>query len=615
MLRRSMADTPLREQLEAAQDRAERLGRRLTRILDAAPRLRSAGSLADAAHEACAATAGALGADLVVLWRVEATELRRLGVHAGPALAADAVAVAAPALMPIDEVPSELRPGPGDVAVVDPARLDGPSGRIRDALGATALVVVPVGIAAGTVAFLTAAWQEAPSPEDLDDLALAAQRLAEVVGLALEHALRREVQAELVQLTDAIGHLSQATLDLPRDAAPEAVGRTVCAAARDAFAADACSIWRLGDDTPRTLRLLARVPDVSAGAPTVLPLGRDLDDQVAALEAGEVVAVEDAGRAMPELFALLPEHLRMRAQVRVPLELPGGQAGMLLLSWRAARPVPSTDVLVLARRLGDQAAVALADASRRSAEAETRTLLRSLEESLLPSSRHDLPVDVHLRLRPGEERMRLGGDFLDALELPDGTVATVIGDVAGHGPQSAATGAELRAAWRALTLVGLPEDQVLAGLDALLVRRGDPGLFATVCACRFDPARSRAHAVLAGHPPPLVLARDATEPVPMDLPVGPPLGIAAGHGWEPAWARLPGRGWKALLFTDGLVEGRASPGSPQRFGVARLAERFGVLADQDADGLLDGLLDAAEAAHGGALPDDAALLLACSRED
>ena len=42
--------------------------------------------------------------------------------------------------------------------------------------------------------------------------------------------------------------------------------------------------------------------------------------------------------------------------------------------------------------------------------------------------------------RPGRRRALLGGDFYDAVEIADGTVHVVIGDVCGHGPDEAALG-------------------------------------------------------------------------------------------------------------------------------------------------------------------------------
>src|SRR6266496_1604508 len=68
-------------------------------------------------------------------------------------------------------------------------------------------------------------------------------------------------------------------------------------------------------------------------------------------------------------------------------------------------------------------------------------LARQLQRGLLPTlSLHDSGLPIQTRYRPGLWRALIGADFYDALELPDGTVATLIGDVAGHGPDGAAVG-------------------------------------------------------------------------------------------------------------------------------------------------------------------------------
>jgi hypothetical protein len=96
--------------------------------------------------------------------------------------------------------------------------------------------------------------------------------------------------------------------------------------------------------------------------------------------------------------------------------------------------------------------------------------------------------------------------FFDALELPDGAVATLIGDVTGHGPAEAAVGVALRAAWRALILAGHGPGDVLDRLDRVLVsNRTSEEIFATVCCLWVSPDRRRVVVGLAGHPPPLLV--------------------------------------------------------------------------------------------------------------
>ena len=122
-------------------------------------------------------------------------------------------------------------------------------------------------------------------------------------------------------------------------------------------------------------------------------------------------------------------------------------------------------------------------------------------------------IKVATFYRPGEGRMLLGGDFIDAVTRPNGSVAAVIGDVTGHGPDAAALGASLRAAWRALALRGASLQANMKTLNSLTLDESDRaeqgelglGLLATVCAVEIDAAGRRARFVNAGHPMPLLL--------------------------------------------------------------------------------------------------------------
>jgi PAS domain S-box-containing protein len=237
-------------------------------------------------------------------------------------------------------------------------------------------------------------------------------------------------------------------------------------------------------------------------------------------------------------------------------------------------------------------------------------LSRQLQSGLLPSlSLPDPALELHTRYLPGHERALLGADFFDALPLADGTVALLIGDVAGHGPDEAAVGVALRSAWRALVLTGHGPEELLDGLDQVLARsRESEELFATVCCCWIAPGRDRITVSLAGHPPPLLAV--GGEVAEVAVPAGPALGIL-DDGWSWAFGVLePGDDWTLLCYTDGLVEGRRQPGSVERFGAEALV---GVAAELLAGGaglddVLDRLLDLVLEANGGDLSDDVAIL-------
>ena len=124
-----------------------------------------------------------------------------------------------------------------------------------------------------------------------------------------------------------------------------------------------------------------------------------------------------------------------------------------------------------------------------------------MERALIPTPLvRSADVSVAVRYRAGREGAELGGDFYDTVESADGTLTVLIGDVAGHGPDAAALGARLRSAWRALSLAGLPQDQVLTHLDEFLRTEVEALTFATVAVLEV-PAHRATGRLRAGRAP------------------------------------------------------------------------------------------------------------------
>ncbi|WP_245602781.1 PP2C family protein-serine/threonine phosphatase [Solirubrobacter soli] len=228
-----------------------------------------------------------------------------------------------------------------------------------------------------------------------------------------------------------------------------------------------------------------------------------------------------------------------------------------------------------------------------------------LERGLLPAP---LVTDPALLLtahyRPGRQRALLGGDFYDAVQVADGTVHAVIGDVSGHGPDAAALGVCLRIAWRTLVLSGA--DDILPTLQRIHdAERHFAWMFTTLAMISVAPDRSSVSVRVAGHPPPLLIARGITtlEPAFVD----PPLGVVDDAAWTPVSHDLPDR-WSLLLYTDGLIEGRTGVGS-DRLGGEGLEAMVRGLRDETAPGLLTALVEGAEELNGGPMLDDVAAFL------
>jgi len=257
------------------------------------------------------------------------------------------------------------------------------------------------------------------------------------------------------------------------------------------------------------------------------------------------------------------------------------------------------------RKRANESARKLREAAIRQAE------YARLERGLLPVPiLNDSSLYHSLRYQPGRDQALLGGDFYDLVELSDGTLHALIGDVCGHGPDEAALGVCLRVAWRTLVLSGHEPSRILSCLQEVLVReRHKPEVFATVVTMSIDIPTGGGLMQLAGHPPPVLLGSPPTTLG--DGRGGPPLGL-----FDEEWPRIPvalGPRWSLMLYTDGLIEGKGGPDrrvlGPE--GLLNLinASSPGPSAPGFEDTLADALLKTVERLNGGPLADDVAVLI------
>ena len=215
------------------------------------------------------------------------------------------------------------------------------------------------------------------------------------------------------------------------------------------------------------------------------------------------------------------------------------------------------------RKQAERANAAL-QIGRLRAEENARLERGLLPEPLLPST----DVTASSRYFPGRAQALLGGDFLDVVQTDDGQVHAVIGDVSGHGPDAAALGVCLRIAWRALTLGGHRDQQLLHLLEQIHnAERAGSDLFTTCTLISLDPHAATATLHLAGHHAPLLVTDEGTQEI--TATHGIALGIAPGLGkWPATTFPLPARG-ALIAYTDGLIEGFADS-TGARLGVEGL---------------------------------------------
>lgn len=180
--------------------------------------------------------------------------------------------------------------------------------------------------------------------------------------------------------------------------------------------------------------------------------------------------------------------------------------------------------------------------------ARTRADLSALREGLLPS-RLPRVFGVSMAVRhltgPGG-----GGDWYDALPLPEGALGLSVGGVTGSGPGTVAAMGRLRASLRAYAVMeGEDPVAVLSDLE-LLLRLTEPARSATALFAYAEPAVRRVLLAGAGHCPPLIVGPDRTEYV--ETTLSAPLGMLAC--WEAPSVELTlGEGETLLLYSDGLL--------------------------------------------------------------
>lgn len=203
---------------------------------------------------------------------------------------------------------------------------------------------------------------------------------------------------------------------------------------------------------------------------------------------------------------------------------------------------------------------------------ERRSAAATLQHAMLTTLPTLSDVELAARYVPAASANQVGGDWYDAVKVPDDGLAVVIGDVAGHDIEAAATMGQVRSILRGL-LVDRPQPpaQMITRLDAALGRLGMPTCSSLVLAMLeehpAEPSSRRLSWSSAGHPAPVRIRADGRA----ELLEGAPdllLGIPLDLPRRTSYADLES-GDTLVLYTDGLIQ---KPGQRLAEGQQRLME-------------------------------------------
>jgi GAF domain-containing protein len=433
------------------------------------------------------------------------------------------------------------------------------------------LVCIPLDRAAPSVGVLALTFESGWVPGVTELAFLSA--LADTCGQAV-----RRVRAadEARQRARELSYLAEVSLELSSSLDYRAT-LTRVANLTVPMLADWCAVDVLRDGAPTTLavahvdpekvrwawQLQKRYPtnpNAPTGSPNVIRTGRselfpEITDEM--LVAG----------ARDEEHLRLSRELNLRSALVVPLTGHDRTLGAMTLIRTGSGPSYGQADLALAEDVGRRAGLAL-DNARLHSQAQDVAL--QLQRAVLPQALDHIPGwEVAAQYAPGG-RGGVGGDFYDAVQLENGRLAFVIGDVMGHGLRAAAAMAQMRAAVRAYLSVDPDPALVVAKLDVMFSRLTITQL-ATLVYGVVDPGEHKLSFVNAGHYPPLVVS---PEQAPEFVTVHPRLPLGAGGDDRAATTVDFGDDDVFVLYTDGLVERR---GEVVDAGLERLVEAASAL--------------------------------------
>jgi serine phosphatase RsbU (regulator of sigma subunit) len=321
-------------------------------------------------------------------------------------------------------------------------------------------------------------------------------------------------------------------------------------------------------------------------APEEVPADAEPSEQVAAPEleiapndpilaylasVSGVVEVQKLDFDSPALRAMKEAGVRLV----VPLVSQGELIGLLNLGPRLSQQEYSADDRKLLSDLATQTAPAVRVAQlvrQQQQEAQERErieqelrIARLIQQTLLPKSLPQLPdYDVAAYYQPARE---VGGDFYDFLELEDGRLGLVVGDVTDKGVPAALVMATTRTVLRGSAQRLFSPGEVLRRANEALVSDIPPNMFITCLYAILEPESGHLIYANAGHDLPYRRRADRNEGAQELRARGMPLGLMPGMSYEEKELVLE-RGESVLFYSDGLVE--AHDAHREMFGFPRL---------------------------------------------
>lgn len=256
-----------------------------------------------------------------------------------------------------------------------------------------------------------------------------------------------------------------------------------------------------------------------------------------------------------------------------------------------------SDAAAFCSALAKMYSMSVGNIARLELERRQRELVRDLEaaseaQKLIMPPTHGKIGRVQYAMRSKSGRY-VAGDLFDVVDVGDGRVAILLGDVAGKGVPAAILMATAQTHLHMGLAQGMSPSQAVRSVNQHICTHMASNKFISLWIGVFDPAADGGGTLTyvdAGHGY-WLLTRDGQSPLRTDTATGIPLGIEPSFEFEQATLKItPGQ--RLIVFSDGVVEQPSPEGAADMFGVegAIRAIAGSTTVDQDVERIFEAVL-------------------------
>lgn len=194
-------------------------------------------------------------------------------------------------------------------------------------------------------------------------------------------------------------------------------------------------------------------------------------------------------------------------------------------------------------------------------------MARKIQQSLVPQQAQFDSLHQQMEVVVGFEPCHwVGGDYADAVPMPDGRVLLAVADVCGKGMEAALVASSVHTFVRATVDVGLSPTEIVSRLNRHMCRYLPDHVFITMLCVAADLTNGDLEVVSAGHPPALIA--ESTGHV-FELDIGRNVGLGVTDSKIVSGIHRLGPDQILFLYTDGLTEAENKQREP--LGMENLA--------------------------------------------